>query len=216
MTPSWSPLRELKPTPAQGRDWLKRELAGSDYQSPWLDSVIRWIRDVLGNLVDGARHVAGLSPAITAGLAVLLIALLVWILPKVRRERVAAVSKEAVLKDLTITPRQYRDLAAQAIRDGRFDDAILDGYRAIAKDMSDRGLLNDAPGRTAHEVSLALSSPFPDHAEALAGAADLFDSVRYGHRRASEGQANQIHALDAELATARPLATTLPKMELPA
>jgi hypothetical protein len=216
MMPSWSLLRELNPTPAQGRDWLKQELAGSDYQSPWLDSVIRWIRDVLGKLVDGARQVTGLSPAVTAGLAILLIALLVWILPKVRRERVAAVSQEAVLKDPTITGRQYRDLAAQAIRDGRFGDAILDGFRAIAKDMSDRGLLNDAPGRTAHEVSLALASPFPDHADALAGAADLFDSVRYGHRRASEVQANQMRALDAELATARPLPTTLPRLELPA
>jgi hypothetical protein len=215
MTPSWSLLRELNPTPAQGRDWLKQELAGSDYQSPWLDSVIRWIRDVLGNLVDGARQVTGLSPVVTAGLAVLLIALLGWILPKVRRERAAAVSREAVLKDLTITASRYRDLAAQALRDGRFGDAILNGFRAIAKDMNDRGLLNDAPGRTAHEVSLALASPFPDHADRLAGAADLFDSVRYGHRRANEGQASQIRALDAELAQARPLQTTLPKMELP-
>ena len=216
MMPSWSLLRELSPTPAQGREWLKQELAGPDYQSPWLDSVIRWIRDVLGKLVDGARQVTGLSPAVTAGLAILLIALLVWILPKVRRERVAAVSQEAVLKDPTITGRQYRDLAAQAIRDGRFGDAILDGFRAIAKDMSDRGLLDDAPGRTAHEVSLALASPFPDHADALADAADLFDSVRYGHRRVGEAQANQMRALDAELATTRPLPTTLPRLGLPA
>jgi len=216
MMPSWSLLRELSPTPAQGREWLKQELAGPDYQSPWLDSVIRWIRDVLGKLVDGARQVTGLSPAVTAGLAILLIALLVWILPKVRRERVAAVSQEAVLKDPTITGRQYRDLAAQAIRDGRFGDAILDGFRAIAKDMSDRGLLDDAPGRTAHEVSLALASPFPDHADALGGAADLFDSVRYGHRRVGEAQANQMRALDAELATTRPLPTTLPRLGLPA
>ena len=216
MMPSWSLLRELSPTPAQGREWLKQELAGPDYQSPWLDSVIRWIRDVLAKLVDGARQVTGLSPAVTAGLAILLIALLVWILPKVRRERVAAVSQEAVLKDPTITGRQYRDLAAQAIRDGRFGDAILDGFRAIAKDMSDRGLLDDAPGRTAHEVSLALASPFPDHADALGGAADLFDSVRYGHRRVGEAQANQMRALDAELATTRPLPTTLPRLGLPA
>jgi hypothetical protein len=71
--------------------------------------------------------------------------------------------------------------------------------------MSNRRVLEDAPGRTAHEVSLALASPFPDHADRLALAADLFDSVRYGHRRASAHQAGQIQELDAELATSHPL-----------
>lgn len=215
MTASWLLPGGLNPTPPQARDWLRKELQGPDYQSPWLDSVIRWVRDLLGNLLDGARQVAGLSPAITALLAVLVIALLVWALPRVRRETVAAVSREAVLQDLTITPRRYRDLAARALRDGRYGDAVLDGFRAIARDMSDRGLLNDAPGRTAHEVSLALASPFPDHADRLVRAADLFDSVRYGHRRVSEDQANQIRRLDAELATTRPLPTTAPKQGLP-
>ena len=109
-----------------------------------------------------------------------------------------------MLDDPTITARRYRDLAAQALREERYDDAVLDGFRAIAKDMSDRHVLDDAPGRTAHEVSLALAAPFPGHAERLARAADLFDAVRYGHRRASAGQAGQIQQLDAELVTARP------------
>ena len=99
--------------------------------------------------------------------------------------------------------------------DGRYDDAVLDGFRAIAKDMSDRTLLDDAPGRTAHEVSLALASPFPDHADRLARAADLFDSVRYGHRRANADQAGQVQHLDAELVTTRPLLAASPLLDLP-
>lgn len=202
---SWSLVRGLSPTPPQARTWLRQELRGPDYQSPWLDSIGRWITDQLNNLLDGARHLAGLSPLITVLIALVVIALLVWVLPRVSRERVVAVSGEAVLGDETITARRYRDLAAEACRDGRYDDAVLDGFRAIAKDMSDRALLNDAPGRTAHEVSMALASPFPGHIDRLARAADLFDSVRYGHRHASAYQADQIHALDAELATTRPL-----------
>jgi hypothetical protein len=148
---------------------------------------------------------AGFSPIVTVLTALVVIALLVWVLPRVRREHVAATPDGAVLEDVTITARRYRDLAAQAAADGRYDDAVLDGFRAITKDLSDRRVLNDAPGRTAHEVSLALGPPFPDHAGQLARAADLFDSVRYGHRHASSHQASQIRQLDEELVTARPL-----------
>jgi len=214
-SPSWSLVRGLNPTPPEARNWLKQELHGSDYQSPWLDSLSRWITDQLGKLLDGASHLAGLSPAITALIALVVIALLAWILPKVRRERVVTGSDGVVLEDVTITARLYRSMAAQAIRDGRYDDAVLDRFRAIAKDMSDRRVLNDAPGRTAHEVSVTLASPFPDHADRLARAADLFDSVRYGHRHASAHQAGQIQDLDAKLVTTRPIFLTASVVEPP-
>jgi len=203
--PGWSMVGDLDPTPPQARDWLRQELAGPDYRSPWLDSVVRWFTDQIRRLLEGAGHLAGLSPLITVLIALVVIALLVWVLPRVRHERGVAASDGAVLDDVTITARHYRDQAAHAIRDGRYDDAVLDGFRAIAKDLSDRRVLKDAPGRTAHEVSLALASPFPDHADRLALAADLFDSVRYGHRRASADHAVQIQELDAELVTAHPL-----------
>lgn len=216
MTPlSWSPLRGLDPTPVEARDWLEQELHRSDYQSPWLESAIRWVLDQLRRLLDGAGHVAGLSPLITVLVALVVIALLAWVLPKVRRESVVARTGGAVLEDLTITARTYRDLAAKAFRDGRYDDAILDGFRAIAKDMSDRTLLDDAPGRTAHEVSLALAQPFPDHANRLVRAADVFDSVRYGHRQASAEQFGEVQHLDAELVRARPALAASPLQDRP-
>jgi hypothetical protein len=217
MTPvSWSPPRGLDPTPAEARDWLEQELQGSDYQNPWLDSVIRWIIDQVRTLLDGANNLAnsGVSLVVTVLVALVVIALLVWVLPKVRRESIVA-QDGAVLQDLTITPGIYRDRAAQAFKDGRYDDAVLDGFRAIAKDMSDRTLLDDAPGRTAHEVSLALAPPFPDHAERLARAADVFDSVRYGHRRATVDQAGEVQHLDAELIRTRPMLAASPLQDLP-
>jgi hypothetical protein len=218
MTPaSWSPPRGLDPTPPEARDWLRQELQGSEYQNPWLESARQWLLDQLRKLFDGLDQLAnsGISPVITVLLALVVIALLVWVLPKVRRNPVVATSKGAVLQDLTITARFYRDLAAQALRDGRYGEAVLDGFRAIAKDTSDRTLLDDAPGRTAHEVSLSLAPRFPDHADQLARAADLFDSVRYGHRRATAEQALHVQRLDAELVKTRPVPTTLPLQSLP-
>jgi hypothetical protein len=215
MTPAtWSPLRGLDPTPAQARNWLNQELHGSRYQDPWLDSVIRWIVDQLRRLLDSVGRLAGLSPVITILVALVVIAALVWALPRVRREPLVAASDAVVLEDLTITPRRYRDLAARALRDGRYGDAVLDGFRAIAKDMSDRTLLDDAPGRTAHEVALALAPPFPDHADRLARAADVFDSVRYGHRLANADQAGQVQHLDAELVTTRPVLAASPLLPI--
>lgn len=216
MTPaSWSPHRGLDPTPAEARDWLEQELLGSNYRDPWLASVIRWVIDHLRALLDGASHLAGVSPVITVLVALVVIALLVWVLPRVRRESVTAASDGTVLEDLTITPRTYRDRATQAFADGRYDEAVLDGFRATAKDMSDRTLLDDAPGRTAHEVSLALAQPFPDHADRLAQAANVFDAVRYGHRRATADQAGQVMQLDADLVRTRPVLAMSPLQDLP-
>ena len=213
--PSWGPLRGLSPTPPQAREWLKQELQGSEYRSPWLESAQRWVANLLSSLLDGARNLAGLSPLITALIAIVVIAFLAWVLPRVRREPAVLGPAGAVLEDLTITSQHYRDLASRSRRESRYDDAVLDGFRAIAKDMSDRGVLDDAPGRTAHEVSLVLSSPFPRHADRLAGAADLFDSVRYGHRHANADQATRIYRLDAELAATRPILAPTPTPGLP-
>jgi hypothetical protein len=212
---SWSLARALSPTPAQARSWLTQELHSSDYHGAWLDSLGRWISDLMAKILQDASHVAGLSSAIAVLIALAVITVLVWVLPKVRRERVVAPTDMAVLADQRITPGQYRDLAAQALREGRYDDAVLEAFRAIAKDMSDRGVIDDAPGRTAHEVSLALTSPFPDHADRLVRAANLFDSVRYGQRRPSPSQAGQVRDLDAELARTRPLLSMSSPAELP-
>jgi hypothetical protein len=213
---NWSPRRwstplSLDPTPPEARDWLEQELHGSDYQSSWLAGLRDWIFDLVDKLLQG---VGQFSPVIAVLVALVVIALLAWVLPKVRRESVVSRADHAVLEDLTITARAYRDLAAQALRDGRYDDAVLDGFRAIAKDMSDRTLLDDAPGRTAHEASLALARCFPDHADRLSRAADLFDAVRYGHRRATAEQAAQVQHLDAELVTTRPVLAAHPLQDI--
>jgi len=203
---SWPLPRGLDPGPAEARGWLEQELRGSTYQSPWLRSAIRWVVDHVLAFLNGAGNLAnsGLSPVITVLVALVVIALLVWVLPRVRRESAVTGLDGPVLEDLSVTARTYRDRAARALRDGHFDDAALDGFRAIAKDMSDRTLLDDAPGRTAHEVSLALAQSFPGHAPRLARVADAFDSVRYGHRAATSQQAVEVRDLDGELVKTRP------------
>jgi hypothetical protein len=145
---------------------------------------------------------------VTVLVSLVVVGLLVWVLPKVRRESAVESRSGTVLDDLAITAATYRKRASAALAQGRFDDSALDGFRAIARDMSDRTLLDDAPGRTAQEVSVALALPFSDHAERLAQAANLFDAVRYGHRHATGEQAGRIQQLDAELVRTRPRLAT--------
>lgn len=217
MTPaSWSPLRGLDPTPVEARRWLSDELNGSGYRNPWLDSALRWVLGHLAKLLDGATQLAngGLSLVITVLVALAATIILVWVLPKVRRESAVARASGAVLVDPAITASTYRHLAAGAFADGRYDEAVLEGFRATAKNMSDRTLLDDAPGRTAHEVSLALSHPFPHLSGLLAQSANMFDAVRYGHRHATAEQAAQVLQLDADLAKARPVLSTSPLQDV--
>ena len=66
--------------------------------------------------------------------------------------------------------------------DGDAETAVLEAYRALARSAVERTLLDDLPGRTAHEVAVALAPVFPASAASLALAADTFDAVRYGRR----------------------------------
>jgi hypothetical protein len=161
--------------------------------------------DTVNELANG-----GLSLVVTLLVALVAIAVLVWILPRVRREPAIARRDGAVLVDQTTTSGTYRRRASQAFADGRYDDAVLDGFRAIARGMSERTLLDEAPGRTAHEVSLELAQPFPHRTDLLAQCANVFDAVRYGHHRATADQAAQILQLDAELSSTRPLTFRAP------
>jgi hypothetical protein len=97
----------------------------------------------------------------------------------------------------------HRSAARAALAAGDHDAALLEGYRALAVAALERTLLDDRPGRTAHEVALDLAPVFPDQAADLRSAADLFDGVRYGARPAGEQEARQVLGLEERL-LARP------------
>ena len=82
---------------------------------------------------------------------------------------------------------------------------MLEAYRALARAAVERTILDDLPGRTAHEVAVALGPVFPGTRARLAGAADAFDAVRYGRRPAPHAAATEVLDLDADLAGRRPV-----------
>ena len=202
--------RALEPSPGQARDWLREELARPAYhhQAPLLQRLADWLQEQWHRLLDLSQGATGLSPLVTALVAAAVIALLAFVLPRVRRERRVPGRGAAVLTDPLTTAAMYRARVATALTEGRFDDALADAYRALTREAGDRTLLEDTPGSTAHEVALALAPRFPDEVDALRRAADLFDAVRYGERHLGRADAEEVVALDSRLTRTRPVPTS--------
>ncbi|HET7305403.1 MAG TPA: DUF4129 domain-containing protein [Segeticoccus sp.] len=196
----------LDPGSDEARRWLEGELAHAEYHqgNTFLDRLAEWFADLFNRSTELPSASNPVSMTVTVVLAVLVVALLAWVLPRVRRERRVRSGREGVLTDPALTAADYRQRADRALALGRFDEALLDAFRALTRVATDRTLLDDAPGRTAHEVGVALSVPFPQHADALTRAADLFDAVRYGDTHVGADEARWVRRLDTELAATRP------------
>lgn len=197
-----------QPSPGEARRLLEAELGKPAYHEvPVVDRIVGWILQRWEQLIGGPDPSAAtaLPPWVTALLALLVVGLLAVVLPRVQRERRVRAAREATLGELDRSAAQYRRRAADALAGDDLAAAVLDTFRAIARDMADRTLLADAPGLTAHEIGDALAPRFPERADDLRRAATVFDQVRYGGSRPDRHTALWLVELDRALAAARPL-----------
>ncbi len=109
-----------------------------------------------------------------------------------------------------LTAADYRRLSAEAEAAHDWDTVAVQSFRALAVGATERTLLDDAPGRTAHEVAVELAPIFPAFDTALLTAADVFDVVRYAGRSTTREAALATRTLDDDTRRARPV---LPKVE---
>ncbi|MFK5634573.1 MULTISPECIES: DUF4129 domain-containing protein [unclassified Ornithinimicrobium] len=197
----------VDPDRDQARAWLEEELARPGYQlrESFVVGAWTWVQDRLPSLGP-----VGALPAWTTWvvLGVVLGAVLAVLTfaqrDRWRRAALTARSTGSVLDEEGLRAEDYRTRATAALVAGDHDAALLDGYRAIAAGAVERTLLDDRPGRTAHEVALALEPVFPVDAAPLAAAADRFDAVRYGDGRARPEDARQVLDLGGRLTATRP------------
>lgn len=199
----------LDPDRDQARQLLQDELTHPDYHraEPIISRILNWIIDRLDALIQfipGSSGFAQLALVAVVIAAVLAIAFALRGRRRAARLRTSA-GPGSVFDDSSMTAAQYRARAAAALAAGDFSAGLLDSYRAIAASADERALLDEAPGRTAHEIAIALVPTFPDHGPQVGHAADLFDSVRYGEHRATEAEAVMMLDLDTTLASTRPI-----------
>jgi len=197
----------VDPDAPHARQWLIDELAKPEYQAAkptWFDLVAQAIKDWFASLwlpdASGAGNVF-LIVAIVVVLALIVVAFLVFGVPhRARRTQPGAVLD---VTDTRTADRLRADASAAAAA-GRWSDAVLDRFRAIALALRERTVIAMMPGTTAHEVAERAAPVFPAHAGALREAAAAFDAVRYLGREATASDYDRLAELDGALRVTRP------------
>ncbi len=203
MTTAWV-AAPLDPSPDEARSLLRRELLKPEYnEQDVINRLISWLQRTLENGIDAASRVPALSTFV-AMLVLLLLALgLVWLVSRARSASRTGPASGPLLTDERISAAELRARAEAALAEDRPDDALVDGFRALAVRQIERGRLADAPGATAHEVARDLGLAVPAMTSRVDDAATLFDRVLYGGRPASRDQAVSVLALDDDLVGVR-------------
>jgi hypothetical protein len=198
---------ELCPDPGPAQDWVRNELAKPEYQPSLLERVVRWFWDQLGKLIHAAESVGRLNSVVALALLVALVVGLAVVLARLRGNPRRRGEERSVLEDARTTAAQYRARAGKAYAEERWDDAVVDGMRALAVGLVERALVDDLPSATAHEVSATAAEVFGSERVRLDAAARLFDDVRYGDRHATRAGAGELLDLEKALRSLRPEGT---------
>jgi hypothetical protein len=198
----------LDPDAPEARRWLEEELAKPEYQSAKpnaFDLAMQAIRDWIAGLFEGASGLPApvlMLLGVIVVAALLVIGLLVFGLPRLRRRRRAAAPMfdDGDLRDLAT----LRRAAAAAAAAGHWPLAIEERFRALVRGVALRDLVRVHPGSTARGIADAASRPFPAEAEPLRTAAADFDAVRYLGRGGSREAYARVTELEQRLAATVP------------
>lgn len=194
----------LDPDGDEGRALLRDELADPQYYSDdWVQRALTWLTRWLDGFVEAASGASGLGVVVGITLAMALLAALLLLVGRTRRTTASTRRGRPALPAERVSAAALRDRATAALAEGRHDDALVDGFRALALRQVERGRIDDVPQATAHELAAALAAEFAAEAGEITDLADTFDAVLYGDRTASADQAADALALDDRLAAVR-------------
>lgn len=194
----------LVPEPGTAHDWLRRELLGADYRPSPLERVRGWFSHLFDQAQSGTGSLAGLGGPLLLLLALLVMAGIAFLVLRLRRNPRGGPEVESVFGDLRRTAVEHRALARAAFDGGRWDEAVVEGMRALTARLVERRLVDDVPAATAHEVTTLATPSFPSYQQQLATAARVFDETRYGDRRATRDRARAMLDLERALHAAIP------------
>lgn len=201
----------LLPDGDEARDQAQRELSDPVYRAaePTLvDRAARAIADFFSRLFspdvpDGAGSVALVVLAVIV-IAAVVAAILVWGLPRTNaRSRSVADALFDVADDGRSADDLRREAAAASVR-SEWDEAIVLRFRALARGLVERGIVEPPPGATARAFARETARALPTLDPAVGEAAAVFDDVRYLRRPGTAERYRQIADLDEAAVAARP------------
>ncbi|MBA3619051.1 MAG: DUF4129 domain-containing protein [Acidothermales bacterium] len=204
----------------EAADAARRELSRRIYHEDdpnLLERAVRWVLERLGELLDSA---AGAAPGGYAGLVVLLLlAVLVIVAVRLRMGPLAGTGEAGGRLpegDPTRSAEDHRRLADAHAAAGRWAEALRERLRAVLRELELRGLLEEAPGRTAEEAAREVGRVLPGQADALREVAGDFADVWYGGRRATAAMDRRASDLDAAVRETAVPAAAVPAASVPA
>ncbi len=192
------------PDAETARRWAVRELADPIYHEgpSLLERFIEWLLSLFDNAPTGL----GLPPALVGTLVVLavgaVVAVAFAVAGPVRASRRAAASV-VVLGDDARRADDLRAAADAAAARGDWSTAVLERFRAVIRSLEERALLDDRPGRTAHEAAEEAGARLPARTADLRRAARLFDDVCYGHVAVDAAADAWLRSVDDDVAASR-------------
>ncbi|MFD5225040.1 DUF4129 domain-containing protein [Microbacterium sp. NPDC058342] len=200
----------LIPDGDEAQRWAEDELAKQEYQAAkptwfdeWAAGVVKWFFELFST--DGAGGVAPIAVTliVIVVIAALVVALLVWGRP--RASRAARRGPELLGERDDRTAAQLRAEAERRAREQDWDAAVVLRFRALARALLERDLIDPAPGATAQGIAREASAPFPAHRDRLHDCAIAFDAVRYLGTPAGEAEYRALAVTDDELRAATPV-----------
>lgn len=199
-----------QPGPDEARELAERELARHVYdaaQPTVIDRIALAISDFLDSLSFSGVGVSW-SPIIVIVVIVVLIALIaaglaIWGRPKLANRRKPSSALLFGEDDLRSAAELRADAETHAAA-GRWDEAIVSRFRALARSLDERDVLDPIPGLTALGLAGIAAEFFPAQQPRVRAGAAAFDDVRYLRRPGTAEMYAQVAGVDEEIALTRP------------
>lgn len=180
---------------ARAQPGLLQRVAGAVLD--WLDGLL----SQAGTVSSGTALVIGV---VLLGLLLAVVVLAVLLAGPLGRTRRGNRRAAGVFGDTTRSAAEHRALGAAEAAAGRWGPAVQESFRAAARTLEERVVLDARPGRTADEVAREGGAELPGAAEALRRAAAVFDDVTYGERPGTREGYEACLAADAAAQQQRP------------
>jgi hypothetical protein len=196
----------LDPNSEQARRWAVEELSHREYQQArpglvtralaWLlDQVQRWLDALPAGSTAWWALGLGLLLAVVAGV----VGYAIWRAGGLGSVTGSGAAGSVFGEAATRTAAEHRAASAAAEAGNDWELAVLERFRAIARELEERTVLAARPGRTAGEVAQEAGAVLGGLREGLHQAARVFDAVRYGGRAATAEHVERLRAVDAEV-----------------
>ncbi|HEU5476058.1 MAG TPA: DUF4129 domain-containing protein [Actinophytocola sp.] len=179
----------------EARDAAVRELSDPAYaaaEPSLLTQVLDWLAERLAGF--GLAVPGGPTGLIMLAAAVALIVVAMRLRAgRITRNRAA---RPELFQGRVRTAADHRRAAAEAAARGELSEAVRERFRAIVRELEQRGVLTEMSGRTVAEIAAAATAALPGSATELSAAAALFDEVIYGGRPATMAGYQRLARLD--------------------